>query len=96
MCENFILQVQPVSHLAIPLLQLLLSQTSPSPTILSEILSCISAVFCVVLVAPDALSVILTRMFQPLSVSPPTVDNKEIRPVDVTNIMVIDTIVIFS
>ena len=71
--------VQPVSHIAVPLLQLLLSQPlSSSSSVLSEVLSCISALFSVVLIAPDALSVILQRIFQPLS--SPNVDiSKEIR-----------------
>jgi len=70
-------QVQPVSHLAVPLLQLLLSHPSTSPSILSELLSCISALFSVVLLAPDALSPILTRIFIPLST--PSDHSKEIR-----------------
>ena len=60
-------QVQPLSHLAVPLLQLLLSHSSDSPTILSELLSCISALFPVVFIASDALNVILSRVFLPLS-----------------------------
>ena len=72
-------QVQGVSHIAVPLLQLLLSYSSPSPTILSEVLSCISALFSVVLIAPDALSVILNRMFHPLSQPNSDSSNKEIR-----------------
>jgi len=73
-------QVQPVSHLAVPLLQLLLSHPTKSPTILSELLSCISALFCVVLLAPDALNPILARIFTPLS-TPAAVPNhsKEVR-----------------
>ena len=62
-------QVQPLSHVAVPLLQLLLSQpsTSTSPVILSELLSCISALFPVVFIASDALTAILSRVFLPLS-----------------------------
>ena len=60
-------QVQSVSHVAVPLLQLLLAHSSPSPAILSELLSSISALFPVVLVASDALNVILSRVFLPLS-----------------------------
>jgi len=73
-------QVQPVSHLAVPLLQLLLSHPTKSPTILSELLSCISALFSVVLLAPDALNPILSRIFTPLS-TPSEVPNhsKEVR-----------------
>ena len=73
-------QVQPVSHIAVPLLQFLLSQPlSPDSSVRSEVLSCISALFSVVLIAPDALSVILQRIFQPLS-TPNQIDiSKEIR-----------------
>ena len=72
-------QVQQVSHIAVPLLQLLLSYTSPSPAILSEILSCISALFSVVLIAPDALSEILNRLFQPLTSAHSDISSKEVR-----------------
>jgi len=73
-------QVQPVSHLAVPLLQLLLSHPTKSPAILSELLSCISALFSVVLLAPDALNPILSRIFTPLS-APAEIPNysKEVR-----------------
>eukprot|EP00092_Neocalanus_flemingeri_P018049 GFUD01019534.1.p1 GENE.GFUD01019534.1~~GFUD01019534.1.p1 ORF type:complete len:1164 (-),score=281.09 GFUD01019534.1:284-3775(-) len=73
-------QVQPVSHLAVPLLQLLLSHTASSPSILSELLSCISALFSVVLLAPEALNPILSRIFTPLSTPSDTINHsKEIR-----------------
>jgi len=60
-------QIKPVSHIAVPQLQLLLSHSTESPAIMSELLSCISALFSVVLVAPDALNPILSRIFMPLS-----------------------------
>ena len=71
--------VAGVSGLAVPLLQLLLQHHSTSPTILSELLSCISALFSVVLIAPDALSAILTRIFQPLSAPVTDTTTKEVR-----------------
>ena len=72
-------QVQPLSHISVPLLQLLLSNSSTScPVIQSELLSCISALFSVVLIVPDALSAILNRIFQPLSCNSDN-SNKDIR-----------------
>jgi len=72
-------QIQPVAHLAVPLLQILLSHPTTSPTILSELLSCISALFSVVLLAPDALNPILSRIFLPLSTPADPNQSKDIR-----------------
>jgi len=59
--------VKPVADIVVPLLQLLLSHPSKDPLVLSELLSCISALFSVVVIVPDALTPILSRIFLPLS-----------------------------
>jgi len=72
--------VTVVAGVAGPLLQLLLSQpASAPPAITSELLSCISALFSVVLVAPEALTPILHHIFLPLSSGLPAGANKEQR-----------------
>jgi len=71
-------QLQPVSHLTVPLLQLVLSHPTTAPLEISELLSCTSALFACVLVQPSALQPILQKMFAPLAV--PNMDNsKEVR-----------------
>ena len=67
-----------MAHLAVPLLQLLLQHPSSSPLIVSELLSCTSALFSCVLLQPDALQPVLAKMFQPLTV-PNTANSKEVR-----------------
>ena len=68
-------QMQPVSHLAVPLLQLMLSHPATEPLVISELLSCTSALFACVLVQPSALQPILQKMFAPLAV--PNTDNSK-------------------
>ena len=71
-------QVQPLAQLALPLLQLLLHHPSTSPILLSELLSCISALFSCVLLQPAALQQVLAKVFSPLS-SPNTTNCKDVR-----------------
>lgn len=68
-------QIQPVSHLAVPLLQLMLSHPVTAPLAVSELLSCTSALFACVLIQPSALQPILQKMFAPLAV--PNTDNSK-------------------
>ena len=68
-------QMQPVSHLAVPLLQLMLTHPTNQPLVVSELLSCTSALFACVLVQPSALQPILQKMFAPLAV--PNTDNSK-------------------
>ena len=68
-------QMQPVSHLAVPLLQLMLSHPTNTPLVVSELLSCTSALFACVLIQPSALQPILQKMFAPLAV--PNTENSK-------------------
>ena len=68
-------QMQSVSHLALPLLQLMLSHPTNTPLVVSELLSCTSALFACVLIQPSALQPILQKMFAPLAV--PNTENSK-------------------
>lgn len=71
-------QVQPVSHLAVPLLQLVLTHPATSPLLVSELLSCISALFSCIHLAPSALQPVLSKVFAPLA-APNTDNSKDVR-----------------
>jgi exportin-5 len=64
-------QVRPVAGLAVPLLQLLLSHPAAEPLLVSELLSCTSALFPCVLVQPSALQPVLAKIFAPLAAANP-------------------------
>jgi len=71
-------QLKPIHQQTAGLMQICLEYTHQDPRVLSEVLSCISAMFVLVKESPDALSPILEKIFSNLT-NPPNQQSKEMR-----------------